>query len=486
MRSLRLAFLGLSVVFGMYSSYSQSATPAQIDEARNKGLKWLFEHQAGDGSWRSKPGTEVAATASAIHALNDAQLRGQPFARAVSWLANAEPGSVDSRARQIIALVAAGVKVTPYIAKLNAQRNRTERAVWGSYDHFGTSIPDTALSIGALRTGQNDTTGYLHINVRHAFYCEVIPAQSAPVSGKAAWPFTARQSTGAIPAHQTAGSIIPTVYALIELHFFKNSSGWTTANCSTASQLPSMGATVDSTYVQPAIDYGVAWLLDRQNTVTGGFGDAAPTTTTVMETALAFLALKTLMPANTQTARDAAVDYLLAQQNPTDGSWGNGDALLTALVLSVLPAPSTALIDTDGDGIPDAVETLMGKSTTVADSRPTPGAGTGGGIQGLSGYSTVSTTFSLLCSSSYQLPAPSGGLAPYSYAILSGALPSGLSLAASTGIISGMPSSVGTFSFAYTVSDAAGNLLSFPGRIEVNTANPSCFVPAILLLLNDD
>jgi hypothetical protein len=47
-----------------------------------------------------------------------------------------------------------------------------------------------------------------------------------------------------------------------------------------------------------------------------------------------------------------------------------------------------------------------------------------------------------------------GGTAPYSWSISSGSLPAGLSLAASTGIISGKPTGNGNFSFGVTVKDA--------------------------------
>ncbi len=51
-----------------------------------------------------------------------------------------------------------------------------------------------------------------------------------------------------------------------------------------------------------------------------------------------------------------------------------------------------------------------------------------------------------------------GGTPPYSsWTVSSGALPAGLSLAASTGVISGTPSAAGTASFSVTVKDSAGN-----------------------------
>lgn len=48
----------------------------------------------------------------------------------------------------------------------------------------------------------------------------------------------------------------------------------------------------------------------------------------------------------------------------------------------------------------------------------------------------------------------SGGASPYSYAVVSGALPAGLSLNASTGTLAGTPTAAGTFSFTVRATDA--------------------------------
>jgi large repetitive protein len=51
----------------------------------------------------------------------------------------------------------------------------------------------------------------------------------------------------------------------------------------------------------------------------------------------------------------------------------------------------------------------------------------------------------------------SGGSAPLSWAVTGGSLPPGLALGAATGAITGTPSTVGSFAFAVTVTDAAGS-----------------------------
>lgn len=68
---------------------------------------------------------------------------------------------------------------------------------------------------------------------------------------------------------------------------------------------------------------------------------------------------------------------------------------------------------------------------------------------------TTSTLPSGIVGTSYdQALGVSGGIAPYGWALTSGALPPGLQMSASSGRISGTPASVGTFSFVVQASDA--------------------------------
>lgn len=64
-----------------------------------------------------------------------------------------------------------------------------------------------------------------------------------------------------------------------------------------------------------------------------------------------------------------------------------------------------------------------------------------------------------------------GGVSPYTFAVTSGALPTGLSLNSSTGVISGTPSATGTFDFTVTVTDANGSTGST--NFEIVIAAPS-------------
>lgn len=61
-----------------------------------------------------------------------------------------------------------------------------------------------------------------------------------------------------------------------------------------------------------------------------------------------------------------------------------------------------------------------------------------------------------------------GGLSPYTWTVLSGALPDGLSLASGTGVISGTPTAAGTFTFVASLTDNAGRNQTKTFAITVN------------------
>src|SRR4029453_4589032 len=76
-----------------------------------------------------------------------------------------------------------------------------------------------------------------------------------------------------------------------------------------------------------------------------------------------------------------------------------------------------------------------------------------------------------------------GGTPPYSWAIVSGALPAGLSLAAGTGVISGTPTASGTSSFTVQVSagaQTATRALSITIAAPAQSIWPSTTVPSVV------
>jgi hypothetical protein len=62
----------------------------------------------------------------------------------------------------------------------------------------------------------------------------------------------------------------------------------------------------------------------------------------------------------------------------------------------------------------------------------------------------------------------SGGIAPYQFTVATGQLPAGLVLGATTGTVSGMPSSTGSFSFTVSATDSSSHSASHPFQVTVS------------------
>ncbi|MEE9694753.1 putative Ig domain-containing protein [Aeromonas hydrophila] len=133
-------------------------------------------------------------------------------------------------------------------------------------------------------------------------------------------------------------------------------------------------------------------------------------------------------------------------------------------------ATSVAVASTASNGIATASGTSITYTPTAGFSGPDSFTYTATNASGTSSPATVTITVSTpsitlnpgtLSNGSVgtaysQTITASGGSAPYSYAITAGALPEGLSLNATSGLISGTPSTAGTTELAITVTDANG------------------------------
>ena len=64
-----------------------------------------------------------------------------------------------------------------------------------------------------------------------------------------------------------------------------------------------------------------------------------------------------------------------------------------------------------------------------------------------------------------------GGIGPYTYAVTAGALPGGLTLNTSTGLISGTPSASGSFNFTITGTDSNGCAASRAYSVSIPTTS---------------
>src|SRR5262245_59027115 len=207
---------------------ASAATQEQIDAAREKMLAWLLIHQRSDGSWRGTPGSEVAASASALEGLSRAGVNGYPYAAGVSWLANAPIASVDSLSRKIVALRQANLNVTPALQQLLGWRNAAR--TWGAYDHFETGFPDTPLALAAIRTGN---FAYSDADWASALCAMATAQQAGDVTVAGSWsyikPAPAAVTTMVIPG------ILPTTNNILELEAFRAWRGVSGLTCSATS-----------------------------------------------------------------------------------------------------------------------------------------------------------------------------------------------------------------------------------------------------------
>ncbi len=423
-------------------SAGATATQAQLDNMRAHGLAWLYTHQQGEGSWPTVAGVKIQPTALAMDALANAGLKSAfLYTSAQAWISNVSTNSNDSLARQIIALAHSGANAKPAAQRLINQRDQLSLG-WGAYKQYQAGFPDTDLAMDAI----------LASGISYADTGYGVGFIASHQNADGGWPNSATEPNTA------ASHILPSAHSVY-----------------TMSRLKQIGYGVDAN-----ITNGVNWLKLQQK-ADGGFSeDTGATTGNPYDTALVYLALNQAKLAGNsaaigaQSTIDNAQQFLVNSQG-TDGSWSNGDPLSTALALQGLPA--TTLTDTDHDGIPDVVENLIGTNPNVADARSLAG-GNGLAVAGTNAAKLLATA-TLGQPFTYTIGA-SGGTAPYNFGLSSGSLPDGLTLNTSSGVISGTPTRLGPFNFAYSVSDVNSTVLSAQqAQIEVAATADNNDVPTL-------
>ncbi len=440
---------------------AQAATPAQIDEARAKGLAWLIQHQRGDGSFAGSKGLEVQATAAAVEAMAAGGASQSPqYARALSWLGNVPPGSLDAQAWQIMALTLAGRDAPQYAAAVRNARSLitsmngslSALVAWGSFPGYAASLSDTALGYAAVRSAglsdANDKTEFTK-----TVECLLLPAQLAPSPWTGSWSDALPQAGQ--PASISRGSVLATALVLHELKTSRLANRFTgTYYC---------GNPVSA--VDTAINNAKTWLIAQAN-MDGGFAERNPQSG-VLEpsspslTALAVRALALFT--DTSAVVDNARGWLVNQQG-ADGNWQD-DPFVVARVLAALPTASgTQVVDSDLDGLPDVIEQKLGTQVLVADAQ----GQVSNGANSVPGVTTTAFSVSGVVnqSFSYSIVPGTGGNGPYAYTRTNGALPPGLTLV-EDGTISGVPTTLGSFAFDYTATDAGGAQTLVIGLIEI-------------------
>lgn len=436
--SFRISKNILGVMVGALLFEGASVALADIEQDRAEGIAWLLENQNGDGSW-GKDGAKVAATAEALAALrNSGADAGFLYSRAISWLANARTDSIDSLARKITALEAAGFDTIELGLADELMNQRNAQKGWGAFNGHSSGFPDTALALIAVK---ESGIAYPDLNTSLGLI------RSGQTAGDSGWSYIAgSQGTG------LTQQIMPSAYNLMTLSAYQPQSS-------------------SSTY----ITRGVNWLINSTQQASGSFlEDGTITTGADHKTALGYLAIKAasdagITPTGSATALTSAQSYILGQQS-ADGGWG-GDAFTTALALRTFPA--TAMTDTDGDGIPDTVESLLGTNPTVADGRELLDE------NGLdpdnlqnSGMSSPAIIQEILKDQWFTYtPVLSGGAAPFTWQV-AGEVPAGVTLqSTSDGTLSGTAAVSGSYIFSMHVQEAGGNALIIAGHIRVLDSN---------------
>ncbi|UCV03339.1 putative Ig domain-containing protein [Dechloromonas denitrificans] len=441
----RIALAGLAMLAA--AECAHAATQLQIDTARTKAAVWLITQQKGDGNWSSGQGADISVTAQTAAGLLAAGVKGFPVNNAGVWLGNADAQSVDALARQIRA------KVVPF-ANLNAQHDKLltwktypARSIWGTYPQYGTSFSDTGLAILATVPFSYGTQ---LSELGNAVYCNILPVQSAA----GGWPHIPATVAATTPSSASGGAVLPTTMTLLALNAVRAKFGWDTNACGSSSYT-----------ITTAVQNAANWLLSQKNG-DGGVGEKG--VSTIFSTALAYQGIRAARPSD--AALPGLIDYVISRQD-ANGSWGN-EPMQTGLVLEQLATLATQPLDTDGDGIPDEVEVILGSNPTIADARSLADKGNGNTQPGtttplaLSVSATVNQAFNYTLTSTI-------GISPFTWNLIGGALPPGLALS-SSGLISGVPSQLGSYTFQYASTDSGAPQITRPtlGLITVIRRTP--------------
>jgi hypothetical protein len=171
------------------------------------------------------------------------------------------------------------------------------------------------------------------------------------------------------------------------------------------------------------------------------------------------------------TTWNASSTYKLGSQNPQDNTtWGLNRVNLSSTVVaganatftfSITAPPTAGSYNFQWRMLQEGAGYFGASSTNVAVSVTTASSGSPLAITTISLANARRNVFYS------QAIGVAGGSSPYTWSITSGALPSGLTINSSTGIISGTPTITGGFNFMVTVRDRAGQAVSRSYKLSV-------------------
>ena len=184
------------------------------------------------------------------------------------------------------------------------------------------------------------------------------------------------------------------------------------------------------------------------------------------------------------TSAGTQYDQLAVSGSPSSSLISLGGTLSVSLgfappvgtVFRIIDNLSPGFIGGTFAGLPEGANLVVGSTTlrisyvggtgndvtlTVAPAPPVPSITTTSPLPG----GTVGTAYSSTI-------AGSGGTPPYAWSVTNGSLPPGVTLNASTGALSGTPTTAGTFNFTVTLTDNAAQAASTPFALTIAAAPP--------------
>jgi uncharacterized repeat protein (TIGR03803 family) len=155
----------------------------------------------------------------------------------------------------------------------------------------------------------------------------------------------------------------------------------------------------------------------------------------------------------------------------TPYTWGYSGAFPAGLTLD----PATGTIS----GTPTQFGTYQVTIGVVDSTNPQQTGSKRFQLNIASGLSLAASLNNGIVGSTYSSTAKvSGGLGPYTWALVSGNLPDGLSLNTTTGVISGKPTKADNYSFAIMVTDGEGKAATYTQSYAVSTVTPPLQITA--------
>jgi hypothetical protein len=236
--------------------------------------------------------------------------------------------------------------------------------------------------------------------------------------------------------------------------------------------------------------YGAGWMaavliLQFVAGCSGGTSSTAPTTSKpTSPVGVAAVAPRiTAQPQNSSVAAGQPATFTVAATGtaPLLYQWTKADAAISDATASNYTTPGTVLAD---NGAMFRV-TVTNSAGSVASNAAVLTVTSVSGAPPLS-ITTVSLPGGTVQTAYSVTLHAAGGQAPYTWALATGQLPTGLALSAATGTISGTPTSAQTSSFTVGVHDAAGSAATLAAAITIGAEAGSAPFGHVVIVVEEN